>query len=75
MDLWDCMVVVSRWYGGQKLGPRRFAVINQAARDVFVKAGLVPEPGAGKKKGHNIYTTGIMPYPMRSLFGHPLPAP
>lgn len=52
MDLWDCMVVVSRWYGGQKLGPRRFAVINQAARDVFVKAGLVPEAGAGKKKGH-----------------------
>ncbi|KAL8383119.1 hypothetical protein RB595_006737 [Gaeumannomyces hyphopodioides] len=52
MDLWDVMVVVSRWYGGKKLGPRRFAIINQAARDVFVKAGLVPEPGAAKKKGH-----------------------
>lgn len=52
MDLWDVMVVVTRWYGGQKLGPRRFAVINQVARDAFVKAGLVPET-SGKKKGHS----------------------
>lgn len=53
MDLWDCMVIVTRWYGGQKLGPRRFALINTVARDAFVKAGLVDEtPAAGKKKGH-----------------------
>ncbi|KAL2157554.1 hypothetical protein VTH06DRAFT_5931 [Thermothelomyces fergusii] len=53
MDLWDTMVVVSRWYGGIKLGPRRFALINQTARDAFVRAGLVKEEGAagGKKKG------------------------
>lgn len=51
MDIWDCMVIVTRWYGGHKLGPRRFALINQAARDGFVKAGFVPEPSAGKKKG------------------------
>ncbi|KAK3904394.1 ribosomal protein S5 domain 2-type protein [Staphylotrichum tortipilum] len=53
MDLWDCMVVVTRWYGGQKLGPRRFAVINQTARDAFVRAGWVGEEGGGggKKKG------------------------
>lgn len=51
MDLWDAMVVVTRWYGGQKLGPRRFALINAVARDSFVKAGLVREPAAGKKKG------------------------
>ena len=50
MDLWDCMVVVTRWYGGQKLGPRRFAVINQTARDAFVRGGFVGEEG-GKKKG------------------------
>ncbi|KAF9881063.1 hypothetical protein CkaCkLH20_01213 [Colletotrichum karsti] len=49
MDLWDVMVVVTRWYGGQKLGPRRFALINSCARDAFVKAGWVEE--AGKKKG------------------------
>lgn len=51
MDLWDTMVVVTRWYGGQKLGPKRFSLINAAARDAFVKAGLVEEPAAGKKKG------------------------
>ncbi|EAQ90509.1 hypothetical protein CHGG_02444 [Chaetomium globosum CBS 148.51] len=54
MDLWDAMVVVTRWYGGQKLGPRRFALINQTARDAFVRAGLVKEEvpaGGGKKKG------------------------
>lgn len=52
MDLWDTMVIVTRWYGGQKLGPRRFALINAAARDAFVKAGMVEESTAGKKKGH-----------------------
>ncbi|WYZ38667.1 hypothetical protein EsH8_III_000581 [Colletotrichum jinshuiense] len=53
MDLWDVMVVVTRWYGGQKLGPRRFALINSAARDAFVRAGWVEEAGGqGKKKGH-----------------------
>lgn len=52
MDLWDTMVVVTRWYGGQKLGPRRFALINAAARDAFVKAGLVEETPVTKKKGH-----------------------
>ncbi|CAK7266458.1 hypothetical protein SEPCBS57363_002099 [Sporothrix epigloea] len=52
MDLWDVVVVVTRWYGGHKLGPRRFALINQAARDAFVQAGLVPavDPGGKKKK-------------------------
>ncbi|ROW06227.1 hypothetical protein VMCG_04593 [Cytospora schulzeri] len=52
MDLWDTMIIVTRWYGGQKLGPRRFALINAVARDAFVKAGLVNEAPAGKKKGH-----------------------
>ncbi|KAK3986279.1 ribosomal protein S5 domain 2-type protein [Cladorrhinum sp. PSN332] len=59
MDLWDTMVVVTRWYGGQKLGPRRFALINMAARDAFVRAGLVQGEGGdadgagkgGRKKG------------------------
>ncbi|KAI0898048.1 UPF0029-domain-containing protein [Annulohypoxylon nitens] len=50
MELWDVMVIVTRWYGGHKLGPRRFALINQTARDAFVKAGLVSE-NPSKKKG------------------------
>ncbi|CAD6443654.1 b1c3478c-0cf1-4eef-af48-bbafc0175a85-CDS [Sclerotinia trifoliorum] len=49
MDLWNVMVVVTRWYGGQKLGARRFAVINAVARDAFVKGGFVVEKGDGKK--------------------------
>jgi len=53
MDLWDVMVVVTRWYGGHHLGPRRFALINQAARDAFVRAGLVDnsKTSGGSKKG------------------------
>ncbi|KAA8573964.1 hypothetical protein EYC84_005506 [Monilinia fructicola] len=45
MDLWNVMVVVTRWYGGQKLGARRFAVINGVARDSFVKGGFVEGKG------------------------------
>lgn len=48
MDVWDVMVVVTRWYGGQKLGPRRFAVINTVAREAVVR--LVGEGAAGGKK-------------------------
>ncbi|KEY73381.1 hypothetical protein S7711_01494 [Stachybotrys chartarum IBT 7711] len=50
MDLWDVMVVVSRWYGGVKLGPRRFAVINAVARDAFVRAGMVHDKDKDKDK-------------------------
>ncbi|TFB04409.1 Protein IMPACT-like [Trichoderma ghanense] len=46
MEVWDGMVVVSRWYGGVKLGPRRFALINGVARDGLVRAGF----GEGEKK-------------------------
>lgn len=50
MEIWNAMVVVSRWYGGVKLGPRRFAVINGVARDGFVRAGMVEERKDEKKK-------------------------
>ncbi|KAK4076050.1 hypothetical protein Trihar35433_2610 [Trichoderma harzianum] len=48
MEVWDAMVVVTRWYGGVKLGPRRFALINSVARDGLVRAGL--GDGGGKEK-------------------------
>ena len=51
VDAWDVLVVVSRWYGGLKLGPRRFALINSAARDALVKARFVKEGEEKKKKG------------------------
>ena len=53
MGVWGAMVVVTRWYGGIQLGPDRFRIINQTARDAIVKGGYAPEPGreGGKKKG------------------------
>lgn len=52
MGVWDAMIVVTRWYGGVELGPDRFRIINQTARDAIVRAGLGQEVGKdGKKKG------------------------
>ncbi|KAJ9302870.1 hypothetical protein DTO271G3_244 [Paecilomyces variotii] len=56
MDVWDVVVVVSRWYGGVKLGPDRFRIINAAGRDALVKGGFGKGEGSGanekgKKKG------------------------
>ncbi|KAI4221273.1 MAG: hypothetical protein L6R36_007018 [Xanthoria steineri] len=43
MDVWNLLVVVSRWYGGVKLGPARFGIINAVARDAIVAAGLAKQ--------------------------------
>lgn len=56
MGVWNTMVVVTRWYGGIHLGPDRFRLINQAARDSVVKGGFSSETDketkeSGKKKG------------------------
>ncbi|RDA90342.1 hypothetical protein CP533_6018 [Ophiocordyceps camponoti-saundersi (nom. inval.)] len=40
-DAWDVVVVVSRWFGGVRLGPRRFAIINAVAREALVRGGWV----------------------------------
>lgn len=39
MEVWGLLVVVSRWFGGVKLGPDRFRIINQVVRDAVVKGG------------------------------------
>lgn len=36
MDVWNVVVVVTRWYGGVKLGPDRFRCINAVAREALV---------------------------------------
>ncbi|KAL8908336.1 MAG: hypothetical protein Q9207_000864 [Kuettlingeria erythrocarpa] len=36
MDVWNVLVVVSRWYGGVKLGSARFGIINAVAREAIV---------------------------------------
>lgn len=48
MDVWDVMVVVSRWYGGVMLGPDRFRLINAAARDALVQGGWAEEKSKRK---------------------------
>lgn len=58
MDVWNVVVVVTRWYGGVKLGPDRFRCINMVARESLVKGGFTgadgdqqnPSKGKGKKK-------------------------
>lgn len=52
MDLWNVMVVVTRWYGGHQLGPKRFSIINTVARDAFVQGGFVKEESTKKRGGH-----------------------
>ena len=39
MNVWDVLVVVSRWYGGVKLGSDRFRIINNVAREALVEGG------------------------------------
>ena len=39
MNVWDVLVVVSRWFGGINLGPNRFNIINNVAREAVVKGG------------------------------------
>ncbi|ODV93647.1 hypothetical protein PACTADRAFT_71460 [Pachysolen tannophilus NRRL Y-2460] len=50
MDVWNCVVVVSRHFGGIHLGPDRFKHINAAARDAIVKAGINDSTNKDKKK-------------------------
>ena len=52
LDVTDRLVVVTRWYGGIKLGPDRFKLINNAARKVLMLAdpSLNQEDSKSKKK-------------------------
>ncbi|GES58071.1 impact family protein [Aspergillus terreus] len=49
MDVWDVVVVVTRWYGGVLLGPDRFRIINAVGRDALVRGGFAV--GNEKRKG------------------------
>ncbi|KAA8643013.1 hypothetical protein EYZ11_011446 [Aspergillus tanneri] len=51
MDVWDVVVVVTRWYGGVLLGPDRFRIINAVGRDALIKGGFVKESAGGSEKG------------------------
>ena len=54
LDVKNAVVVVSRWYGGIKLGPARFTHINNAARLLLEKCGYLQAEkvtAATKRKG------------------------
>lgn len=56
MDVWDVIVVVTRWYGGVLLGPDRFRIINAVGRDALLKGGFGRDDSSSshektKKKG------------------------
>jgi hypothetical protein len=53
MDVWDVMVVVTRWYGGVHLGPDRFRLINTASREALILGGFAKDAKEmeNKKKG------------------------
>ena len=51
MDVWNIVVVVSRWYGGILLGPARFAIINEAARGAVVNWQQILGDAKGEMKG------------------------
>ena len=51
MDVVNVVVVVSRWFGGVLLGPDRFRLINNCARDVIVGSGVyTPKQEKSKHK-------------------------
>lgn len=50
MECEDVVVVVSRWFGGVKLGGERFRCIGNVAREVLLLGGWGKEGGSGKKK-------------------------
>jgi putative IMPACT (imprinted ancient) family translation regulator len=47
MRVWNVVVVVTRWYGGTKLGPDRFRIINAVAKEALVQGGFVGLAGEG----------------------------
>ena len=44
----DVCVVVARWFGGIHLGPARFSIINNCARDMLDAGGHIEYQGKGK---------------------------
>ena len=49
LDLKNVVVVVSRWYGGILLGPDRFRIISNTARETLINGGLYDQENDKKK--------------------------
>jgi len=50
VDAQNVIVVVSRWYGGVKLGPARFSHINNSARKLLEKCGCITQTKDATRK-------------------------
>jgi putative IMPACT (imprinted ancient) family translation regulator len=48
-DVSGVAVVVSRWFGGVLLGPARFGLINNTARDLLTACGYISSGKAGSQ--------------------------
>jgi len=46
----NCAVVVTRWFGGVLLGPSRFALINNTARNLLEQTGYIVKKKSNAKK-------------------------
>lgn len=49
VELVALVQVVSRWYGGVKLGPDRFKLINNTARTLLEATGYIKPKGGGRR--------------------------
>jgi len=52
MDVKNIVVVVTRWYGGVLLGPDRFRLINNTAREVIIASGAYSPKHEKTKSKH-----------------------
>lgn len=50
-DVTNAVVVVSRWFGGILLGPARFGLINNTARQLLDQTGYLKQQGSSAKQG------------------------
>jgi hypothetical protein len=50
-DVQNAAVVVSRWFGGILLGPARFGLINNTARQLLEQTGFLTQGGSSKSTG------------------------
>lgn len=50
MGAMDVAVIVSRWFGGVKLGPERFKLINNVARNLLEQHDVITNSRSSKKK-------------------------
>jgi putative IMPACT (imprinted ancient) family translation regulator len=50
-DVQNAVVVVSRWFGGILLGPARFGLINNTARQLLEQTGFLKHGSSSSKQG------------------------